>query len=100
MQIGRVRGTVVSSQKEPSMVGVKFLLLQLIDEAGQPLPQYEVAADGVGAGLDEWVLFSRGSAARQVAGSEKRPVDAVVIGIIDTVSVDNRPLYSKKDQYR
>ncbi|UFP92665.1 EutN/CcmL family microcompartment protein [Gloeobacter morelensis] len=100
MQIGRVRGTVVSTQKEPSMVGVKFLLLQLIDEAGQPLAQYEVAADGVGAGLDEWVLFSRGSAARQVVGSEKRPVDAVVIGIIDTVSVDNRSLYSKKDQYR
>ncbi|MBC7880977.1 MAG: EutN/CcmL family microcompartment protein [Anaerolineae bacterium] len=100
MQIARVRGTVTSTQKEPSMVGVKFLLLQILDDQGNPQSGYEVAADSVGAGLDEWVLVSRGSAARQVLGSEKRPVDAVVVGIIDTVSADNRLLYSKKDQYR
>ncbi len=99
MQIAKVRGTVVSTQKEPSLRGVKFLLLQFLDDAGQPLPQYEVAADNVGAGIDEWVLVSRGSAARQVPGSEQRPVDAAVIGIIDTVSVDNRSLYNKGTQY-
>ncbi|MBC7822381.1 MAG: EutN/CcmL family microcompartment protein [Candidatus Parcubacteria bacterium] len=99
MQIAKVRGTVVSTQKEPSLRGVKFLLLQFLDDAGQPLPQYEVAADNVGAGIDEWVLVSRGSAARQVPGSEQRPVDAAVIGIIDTVSVDNRALYNKGTQY-
>ena len=74
-------------------------MLQLIDEDGQPLPGYQVAADNVGAGVGEWVLVSFGSAARQVPGSEQRPVDAAVIAIIDTVSVDNRALYSKKDQY-
>jgi carbon dioxide concentrating mechanism protein CcmL len=100
MQIAIVRGTVVSTYKEPSLRGVKFLLVQFVDEAGQPLPQYEVAADPVGAGLDEWVLVSRGSAARQVGESDKRPLDAVVIGIIDTVSVENQRLYSKKEQYR
>jgi carbon dioxide concentrating mechanism protein CcmL len=99
MQIARVRGTVTSTQKEPSLRGIKFLVLQLMDEEGQPLPVYEVAADSVGAGVDEWVLVSRGSAARQVPGSEQRPLDAAVIAIIDTVSVDNRLLYSKKDQY-
>ncbi len=99
MQIAKVRGTVVSTQKEPSLRGVKFLLLQFLDDAGQPLPKYEVAADNVGAGIDEWVLVSRGSAARQVPGSEQRPVDAAVIGIIDTVSVDNRALYNKGTQY-
>jgi carbon dioxide concentrating mechanism protein CcmL len=99
MQIARVRGTVVSTQKDQSLMGVKFLLVQLIDEDGQPLPQYEVAADCVGAGFNEWVLVSRGSAARQLPGSEKRPLDALVVGIIDTVSLDNRQLYSKKDQY-
>jgi carbon dioxide concentrating mechanism protein CcmL len=99
MQIARVRGTVVSTQKDPSLMGVKFLLVQLIDEDGQPLPKYEVAADCVGAGVNEWVLVSRGSAARQWLGSEKRPLDALVVGIIDTVSLDNRQLYSKKDQY-
>ena len=99
MQIAKVRGTVVSTQKEPSLRGVKFLLVQLLDEAGNPLPEFEVAADNVGAGIDEWVLVSRGSGARQVSGNEQRPVDAAVIGIIDTVSVDNRPLYSKGTQY-
>ena len=75
------------------------MVLQLIDDEGQPLPDYEVAADSVGAGVDEWVLVSRGSSARQVAGSEQRPVDAAVIAIIDTVSIDNQLLYSKRDQY-
>jgi carbon dioxide concentrating mechanism protein CcmL len=59
-----------------------------------------VAGDTVGAGVDEWVLVSRGSAARQIPGSEHRPLDALVVAIIDTVTVENRLLYSKKDQYR
>ena len=100
MQIAQVRGTVVSTQKEPSLRGAKLLLLQLIDAEGQLLPKYEVAADRVGAGIDEWVLVSRGSAARQVAGSEAQPLDALVVGIIDTVSVDKGNIYSKKDSYR
>jgi carbon dioxide concentrating mechanism protein CcmL len=100
MQIAKVCGTVVSTQKEPTLRGVKFLLVQFLDEDGQPLPKYEVAADSVGAGVDEWVLVSRGSAARQVPGSESRPLDALVIGIIDTVSVENRFLYSKRDHDR
>jgi carbon dioxide concentrating mechanism protein CcmL len=100
MQIAKVRGTVVSSQKEPSLRGAKLLLLQLVDEEGRFLPEYEVAADNVGAGVDEWVLVSRGSAARQIPGNEQRPLDAVVVAIIDSVRVDDRLVYSKKDQYR
>lgn len=95
MQIAKVLGTVVSTQKDPSLTGLKFLLLQFIDEAGQLLPRYEVAADSVGAGVNEWVLVSRGSAARQSERNENRPLDALVVGIVDTVTVDNRPLYSK-----
>ncbi len=100
MQIGKVRGTIVSTQKIPSLTGSKFLLVQLIDEQGQLLPKYEVAADIVGAGTDEWVLVSRGSAARQEPGQERRPIDAMVVAIIDTVSVNHRLLYSKKEDYR
>jgi carbon dioxide concentrating mechanism protein CcmL len=100
MQIAKVRGTIVSTQKDPSLQGTKFLFLQMIDDQGQLQPQYEVAADVVGAGVDEWVLVSRGSAARQFQGGEKRPIDALVVGIIDTISVDNSLLYSKKDSYR
>ncbi len=101
MQIARVRGTVTSTQKDPSLRGVKLLMLQLIDENGNLLPVYEVAADNsVGAGVDEWVLVSRGSAARQLSGNEQRPLDASVVAIIDTIHVEDRVIYSKKDQYR
>ena len=100
MQIAKVRGTVVSTHKAPSMTGVKFLLVQYIDEQGQLLPKYEVAGDIVGAGIGEWVLVSRGSAARVETGQESRPIDATVVGIIDTVSLDNRSLYSKKEVER
>ena len=101
MQIARVRGTVTSTQKDPSLRGVKLLMLQLIDENGNLLPVYEVAADNsVGAGVDEWVLVSRGSAARQLTGNEQRPLDAAVVAIIDTIYVEDRVIYSKKDQYR
>jgi len=101
MQIARVRGTVTSTQKDPSLRGVKLLMLQLIDENGNLLPVYEVAADNsVGAGVDEWVLVSRGSAARELSGNEQRPLDAEVVAIIDTIYVEDRVIYSKKDQYR
>lgn len=100
MQIAKVRGTVVSTYKEASLTGVKFLLVQLIDDEGNPLPDYEVAADNVGAGIDEWVLISRGSAARQYQGGADKPVDALIIGIIDTVSVGRQFLYSKREQDR
>jgi carbon dioxide concentrating mechanism protein CcmL len=100
MQIAKVRGTVVSTLKEPSLRGTKLLLLQFIDEEGHPLPKYEVAADNVGAGIDEWVLLSRGGAAREVADRQQLPVDARVVAIIDTITVDNRTIYGKKDQYR
>jgi carbon dioxide concentrating mechanism protein CcmL len=99
MQIARVFGTVTSTQKEPSLRGIKFLVLQLLDDDGEILPGYEVAADNVGAGIGEWVLVSHGSAARQVSGSEQRPVDAAVIAIIDTVSVETGLLYSKREQW-
>jgi carbon dioxide concentrating mechanism protein CcmL len=100
MQIARVCGTVVSTQKEPTLRGIKFLVVQYMDDEGNLLPGVEVAADSVGAGLDEWVLVSRGSAARYSPATESRPLDALVIGIIDTVSMDNRLMYSKRDQDR
>lgn len=100
MQIAKVRGTVVSTYKAESLRGIKFLLVQFMDEQGQPLPKYEVAGDVVGAGVNEWVLVSRGGAARKESGMDTRPLDAMVVGIIDTVNVENRSLYSKKDADR
>ena len=98
MQIAKVLGTVVSTYKTRSLTGVKLLIVQFIDAQGQLLPNYEVAADIVGAGINEWVLVTKGSAARIDSGNEDRPLDAMVVGIIDTVTVDNRSLYNKKDE--
>jgi carbon dioxide concentrating mechanism protein CcmL len=100
MQIAKVLGTVVSTYKTRSLTGVKLLIVQFIDAQGQLLPNYEVAADIVGAGINEWVLVTKGSAARIDSGNEDRPLDAMVVGIIDTVTVENRSLYNKKDEFR
>jgi carbon dioxide concentrating mechanism protein CcmL len=100
MQIAKVCGTVVSTLKSRNMTGVKLLLLQFIDAQGQLLAKYEVAGDIVGAGINEWVLVARGGAARIEDGYVDRPLDAMVVGIIDTIAVENRLLYSKKDEFR
>ncbi len=97
MRIAKVRGTVVSTYKEPSLQGVKFLVVQFVDENGIPQPDFEVAADTVGAGLDEWVLVTRGSQSRHVRDCGERPVDATVIAIIDTVNIENRSIYDKRN---
>jgi carbon dioxide concentrating mechanism protein CcmL len=100
MQIAKVCGTVVSTHKSPTLTGIKLLLVQFMDANGEPLTKYEVAGDLVGAGLNEWVLVTRGSAARKESGQQERPVDAMVVGIIDTVTVSKGILYSKKEAER
>lgn len=97
MKLAKVVGTVVSTHKEPSLTGTKFLLVQMLDASGNEMPEYEIAADCVGAGMTEVVLVSRGSAARQVSNRDRYPVDALVVAIVDTVTTGNNQTYSKKD---
>lgn len=93
-------GTIVSTQKESSLTGTKFLLVQMLDAAGKDLPEYEVAADCVGAGLTEVVLVSFGSAARQISTKDRYPVDAMIVAIVDSVRVGNELTYDKRDASR
>lgn len=99
MFLARVEGSVVSTKKEASMNGRKLLLLrpQLVDDkdptkfkAGS---NTIVAVDAVGAGVGELVMFCQGSSARLAAGLKEAPVDAVIIGIVDTVDVLGKPIY-------
>ena len=99
MRLAKVRGTVVSTVKDDSLMGVKLLLVQLIDESGDLQDDYEVAADVVGAGVGEWVLVSRGSSARQHQGYNQRPVDAAIVAIVDTVSLDSGLRYDKREDF-
>jgi microcompartment protein CcmK/EutM len=95
MQLAKVVGTVVSTRKEPSLDGLKFLLVRGVDEEGKESGNSLVAADAVGAGPDEIVLIASGSSARQTQATDKRPVDAVVMGIVDSWDVGSKTKYKK-----
>lgn len=95
MNLGKVVGTVVSTRKEESMDGLKFLLVKYVDADGKETGGQVVAVDAVGAGLEEMVLVATGSSARQTKVTDKRPCDAVVMAIVDTWDVDGRIRYRK-----
>ena len=95
MKLAAVIGTVVSTRKEETIDGLSLMLLQPTgasgDAAGAPL----VAADAVGAGVGELVLFASGSSARQTIVTNNRPVDATIMAIVDTFEVGGEVLYEK-----
>ena len=95
MNLARVLGTVVATRKEESLVGLKFLLLGQVDTTGQPTGATVVAADAVGAGMGELVLYATGSSARQTKLTDRRPCDAVVMAIVDSWEIGGKELYKK-----
>ncbi len=95
MLLAKVIGTVVASLKEESLEGLKFLLLSAVDVEGNPFGPTVVAADAVGAGVGEMVLYASGSSARQTIGTDKRPVDAVIMAIVDQWEVGGDTKYKK-----
>lgn len=96
MVIGKVIGTVVASQKEAELVGMKFLAVAPIDLAtGAVKDSSVVAVDAVGAGVGEVVLYASGSSARQTAVTRNRPVDATIMAIVDTLAVGDDVVYQK-----
>lgn len=95
MQLARVAGTVVASRKEIRLEGLKFLLLEQIGTDNKPTGAYVVAADAVGAGLDEVVMYASGSSARQTEYTDARPVDAVVMAIVDSWEVGGKDMWQK-----
>jgi len=97
MLLGKVVGTLVATRKEPTLDGLKFLVLKQLDVEGQETGGYRVAADAVGAGLGEVVLYASGSSARQTTFTERRPCDAVIMAIVDTLEVDGVVTYSKAE---
>lgn len=95
MQLARVTGTVVATRKEPTLEGLKLLLVRPCDPAGTPTGAPLVAVDGVGAGLGEVVLLASGSSARQTEATKERPVDTVIMAIVDLLDLDGRETYRK-----
>jgi microcompartment protein CcmK/EutM len=95
MRIARVVGTAVSTVKESSLVGHKLLLVRAADEHNQLTGEVFVAADIVGAGTGELVLVSEGSAARLSGTTTGQPIDAVIMGILDSLEVDGTVTFRK-----
>ena len=92
-----VVGTVVASQKEPRLEGFKILLLELARPDGSGAGSSVVALDSAGAGEGELVLLVRGSSARLACDLQDFPVDAVILGIVDQVTMGDKTAYTKGD---
>ena len=88
MTLGRVGGVIVATRKDPRLEGSTLLIVKPVAPDGKEEPGYQVAVDTVGAGNGELVITVTGSSARMAAGCKEKPVDCVVVGIVDGMSVD------------
>ena len=103
MFLARVTGSVVATQKVASMTGQKLLTVEpyRVDDKGRdrlvPTGRTFVVVDTLGAGIDEMVLVCQGSSARLTPETDKLPIDAVVIGLVDTVDLRGQVIFSARD---
>ena len=88
MLLARIVGTVVATRKDPRLVSNKLMVVRGIDPTGKSEGTYLVAVDTVDAGVGETVLVVSGSSARMAAGMKDTPVDAAIVGIVDTVEMN------------
>jgi ethanolamine utilization protein EutN len=95
MNLGKVVGTVVATQKDEKLTGTKLQVVKQIDLDGDETGAFVVAIDAVGAGPGEVVLYASGSSARQTSLTENRPADAVIMAIVDSVEVGGKLVYEK-----
>lgn len=95
MNLAKVLGRVVSSQKDPGVDGLKLLMLGAAGPDGELTGTVVVAVDAVGAGEGEYVLYASGSSARQTVVTNGKPVDAVIMAIIDSWDVEGEQRYKK-----
>jgi microcompartment protein CcmK/EutM len=95
MVLGKVIGTLVASRKEPTLEGLKLLVVRACDVDGNPTGAVAIAVDAVGAGLGEVVLYAAGSSARQTQATQNRPVDATIMAIVDEIAVGGERRYVK-----
>ena len=95
MNLGIVIGTVVATQKDEKLIGGKLLVVQEMGIDGKPKDRYAVAIDAVGAGIGEVVLVAHGGSARMTEATKSKPVDSVIMAIVDTLEINGKVIYNK-----
>ncbi len=88
MLLGRVIGTVWATRKDEKLEGMKFQFVRAVDTDYKPLNNFVVAVDSVGAGAGEIVLVAQGSSARMTWLTKDKPVDAVIMAIVDRLDIE------------
>ena len=95
MLLGNVIGTVISTCKEEELEGLKLLLVQGVNNLGKTNNELVVCVDAVGAGIGELVMYASGSSARQTKITENKPIDHVIMAIVDEITSENLVFFTK-----
>ena len=95
MIFGKVSGTVVCSSRNDGIEGARYLLIDKTNPYGERIGDYLVALDVVGAGYEEMVLVTEGSPSRETPLTVNKPVDALVVGIVDLVDENDKIIFRK-----
>ncbi|MEZ4671485.1 MAG: EutN/CcmL family microcompartment protein [Anaerolineae bacterium] len=97
MFIAEVIGSVIATRKTESLDGARLRVVQKVSPAGMKTDNYVIAVDVIGANEGEYVLVATGSTARQTDITDERPVDAVIMAIVDTWQTEGQVQYLKND---
>ncbi|NUM36758.1 MAG: EutN/CcmL family microcompartment protein [Candidatus Brocadiae bacterium] len=100
MLLGRVIGTVWATRKDERLEGFRMLIVQAVSLELKPLSNFVVAVDAVSAGMGELVLVTQGSSARQTMQTNNKPVDAVIIAIVENMDFKSIEALEKEFEQR
>jgi carbon dioxide concentrating mechanism protein CcmL len=95
MVLGKVVGTVVCSTRNDGFEGARYLLVEKTDQYGKKKGEYIVALDILGTGHDELVIVTEGSPSRETPLTVNKPVDALIVGIVDLIDENDSVIYRK-----
>ena len=95
MILGKVVGTVVSSTIKDGMKGSRYLLVEKTDQYGKKKGDFLVALDIIGVANDELVMVTEGSPSRETLQTVNKPVDALIVGIVDSIDQNDAIVYQK-----
>ena len=98
MFLGKVVGTVWSTKKDDNLVGAKFMIVKQLDLELNEKDNFVIAVDSVGAGEGEIVLVATGSSSRQTTFTKNKPVDAVIMAIVDKLDVALKEMLEQEEQ--